>query len=379
MRKLALFLLVGTLMLAACGGGGSDSGGAQSSDDSGGASAGGGAAVSDLLATDPNSIAIVTTLAGSGEQGSDDGAGAAATFTQPADVRVGPDGNIYTISFRGRRITRITPAGEVTTLAYSAGTGDKDGPVGDATFGNSRSLAVAEDGTVYFADWENKKLKKLTPDGVISTVAETGFLEQLMMESDGNLLATGGSNREYVMRITPDGQISEAVGKKGTAGAADGDAATAKFANLSGLAVDAAGNVYLSQGISLRQKAGGQIIRMSDPAGNATTIAGQRFQEGYVDGPGIDAQFKFPVALAAAPDGTLFVADSVNNCIRRVGPAPDYEVTTVAGACGEAGELVDGDGQTARFKNPQGIALTADGTLYVADSLNNAIRKITFQ
>ena len=73
------------------------------------------------------------------------------------------------------------------------------------------------------------------------------------------------------------------------------------------------------------------------------------------------------------------MADSVNNCIRRVGPGPDYEVTTVAGACGESGELVDGDGQTARFKNPQGLVLTEDGTLYVADALNNAIRKITFQ
>lgn len=378
MRKVALFLLVGTLLLAACGGG-SDSGEAQSSDDTGDTSAGSSAVVSDLLATDPDSIAMVTTLAGSGEEGSADGVGAAATFTQPADVRVGPDGNIYAISFSGRRIVRITPTGEVTTLAYSEGTGDKDGPVGEAAFGNSRSLAVAADGTIYFADWENKKLKKLTPDGVISTVVETGFLEQVIMDTDGNILGTGGSNREYVMRISPDGEISAAVGKQGVAGASDGDAATAKFANLSGLAVDAAGNVYLSQGISLRQKAGDQLIRMSDPAGNATTIAGQRFQEGYVDGPGIDAQFKFPSALAAAPDGTLFVADSVNNCIRRVGLGPDYEVTTVAGACGEDGELVDGDGQTARFKNPQGLVLTEDGTLYVADALNNAIRKITFQ
>lgn len=378
MRKVALLLLVGSLMLAACGGGSDDSG-TQPSDETGGTASGGSAGVSELLATDPDSIAMVTTLAGSGEAGAGDGTGAAATFTQPADVRIGPDGNIYAISFRGRRIVRITPAGEVTTLAFSEGTGDKDGPAGEAVFGNSRSLAVADDETIYFADWENKKLKKLTPDGVISTIVEAGFLEQTILDADGNILATGGSNREYVMRITPDGQISEAVGKKGVAGVADGDAATAKFSNLSGLAMDAAGNIYLTQGISLRQKAGDQVIRMVDPGGNALTIAGQRFQEGYVDDLGRDAMFKFPVALAAAPDGTLFVADSLNNCIRRIGPGPDFEVTTVAGACGESGELVDGDGQTARFKNPQGIVLTEDGTLYVADSLNNAIRKITFQ
>ena len=322
---------------------------------------------------------MVTTLAGSGEQGSADGVGAAATFTQPVDVRIGPDGNTYAISFSGRRIVRITPAGQVTTLAFSEDTGDKDGPTGEAQFGNSRSLAVAADGTIYFADWENNKLKKLTPDGIISTIAETGFVEQVILDPDGNILATGGSNREYIMRITPNGEISAVVGTQGTAGAADGDAATARFANLSGLALDAAGNIYVSQAISLQQKAGDQLIRKSDPAGNATTIAGQRFQEGYQDGFGLDAIFNFPSALAAAPDGTLFVTDSVNNCIRRIGPAPDYEVTTVAGACGEAGELVDGDGQTARFNNPQGIVISENGTLYVADSLNNAIRKITFQ
>lgn len=377
MRNSALLLLIGVMMLAACGG--SDKGGAQPSDETGGGSSGSPATTYDLLATDPDSIAMVTTLAGSGEQGSADGMGAAATFTQPADVRVGPDGNIYAISFRGRRIVRITPTGDVTTLAFSEGTGDKDGPVGDAQFGNARSLAVADDGTIYFADWENKKLKKLTPDGVISTIVETGFLEQTILDPDGNILATAGSNREYVMRVTPDGQISEAVGRMGVAGVGDGDPATAKFSNLSGLAMDAAGNIYLTQGISLRQKAGDQLIRMVDSAGNTLTIAGQRFQEGYQDGSGADALFKFPVALAAAPDGTLFVADSLNNCIRRVGIGPDFEVTTVAGACGEDGALVDGDGQTARFKDPQGIVITDDGTLYVADSLNNAIRKITFQ
>ncbi|MCB0203990.1 MAG: hypothetical protein KDH89_04110 [Anaerolineae bacterium] len=379
MRKVALFLLIGLLMLAACGGGSDESGGAQSQGDTGDTSSGSSAATSDLLAIDPDSIAMVTTLAGSGEQGSDDGVGAAATFTQPVDVRIGPDGNIYAISFRGRRIVRITPEGEVTTLAFSEGTGDKDGPAGEAQFGNSRSLAVAEDGTIYFADWENKKLKKLTPDGVISTFAESGFLEQTIMDADGSILATGGSNREYVMRITPDGEISAAIGNKGVAGVTDGDVKAAKFSNLSGIAMDAAGNTYLTQGISLRQKAGDQVIRMVDPAGNASSIAGQRFQEGYEDGSGPDAKFKFPVALAAAPDGTLFVADSLNNCIRRISPGPDFEVTTVAGACGEDGSLMDGDGQTARFKNPQGIVLTEDGTLFVADSLNNAIRKITFQ
>lgn len=374
MRKLFALLLITALLLAGCGGSGSQ-------DDDSGASGeqAGGLAADALLAEDPNATAIVTTLAGSGEQGSQDGAGAGATFTQPVDVTVGPDGNIYTISFRGRRITRITPEGEVTTLAVSENTGDSDGPVDEARFGNSRSLVVTQDGTIYFADWENKKLRKLTSDGQIMTVAESGFLETMVLDADGNILSPAGSSREFVMRITPAGEMSTAVGLAANAGSVDGDSQTAKFSNLSGIALDEAGNMYVSQGISLRQKLGDQLVRKISPDGAVETIAGQRFQEGYVDGPGIDAQFNFPSALVAAPSGTLFVADSVNNCIRRIGPAPTYEVTTVAGVCGENGDLVDGDGLTARFKNPQGIAIDAEGNLYVADALNNAIRKITFQ
>jgi sugar lactone lactonase YvrE len=213
----------------------------------------------------------------------------------------------------------------------------------------------------------------------VSTVAETGFLETMIWDDQGNMLAPAGSFREYIMRITPDGETSVFAGQRASAGSTDGSLENAKFSNVSGLAMDAAGNAYVTQGISLRQKAGDQLIRMITVDGEVITIAGQRFQEGYQDGPGIDVMFNFPVALAAAPDGTLFVADSVNNCIRRVGPAPDYEVTTVAGACGQPGDLVDGEGEAARFKSPQGLALTEDGVLYVADSLNNAIRVITFQ
>lgn len=375
MRNLFALLLIIALLLAACGGSNGEDGDSGAS----GAQVDDALAVDRLLAEDPNATAMVTTLAGSGEQGSQDGAGSAATFTQPVDVTIGPDGNIYAVSFRGRRIVRITPAGEVTTLAISESTGDKDGPAAEARFGNLRSLAVAEDGTIYFADWENKKLKKLTPEGEISTVAETGFLETMILDPDGNILAPAGSSREFVMRITPAGERSTAAGLEANAGSVDGDRATAKFSNLSGIALDEAGNLYVSQGISLRQKLGDQLVRKISPDGVSEIIAGQRFQEGYVDGPGIDAQFNFPAALAVAPSGTLFVADSVNNCIRRIGPPPTYEVTTVAGACGESGDLVDGDGLTARFKNPQGIAIDAEGNLYVADALNNAIRKITFQ
>jgi len=376
MRKLFPILLILALLMAACGGSGGTSEEASPSSEDGQVAE---VAEGTLRGADPNSIAVVTTLAGSGEQGSQDGTGTEATFTQPADVAMGPDGNIYAVSFRGRRITRITPDGQVTTLAASPASGDKDGPAGDARFSELRSLAVAEDGTIYFADWTNKKLKKLTPDGQISTVAETGFLETMIWDGQGNMLAPAGSFREYIMRITPQGETSVFAGQRANAGSSDGTLETAKLSNMSGVAMDGAGNVYVTQAVSLRQKAGDQLIRTITTDGEVITIAGQRFQEGYQDGPGMDAIFDYPVALAAAPDGTLFVADSVSNCIRRVGPEPDYEVTTVAGACGESGDLVDGEGLDARFKNPQGLTLDADGNLYVADALNNAIRKIEFQ
>lgn len=377
MRRILAFLMIAGLLLAACGGSGSPEGTEDASSPGEPGERTGGS--SGLLATDPNSVAIVSTLAGSGEAGNQDGVGAAATFTQPVDVALGPDGDIYMVSFRGRQIARITPDGEVTTLALSEGTGDKDGPIADARFGNLRSLAVGDDGTVYFVDWENRKLKRLTPEGQVETVAEPGFMETMIFDQEGNLIAPAGGAREFVARITPAGEVSVLAGQKGSGGVTDGTLDKAKFSNLSGIALDEAGNIYLTQSISLRNKSGDQVIRMIDVDGNVVTIAGQRFQEGYQDGPGIDALFNYPVALAAAPNGTLFVADALNNCIRRVGPAPDYEVTTVAGACNEAGDLVDGEGTNARFKGPQGLVLSEDGVLYVADSLNNAIRKITFE
>lgn len=379
MRKLLAILLILGLIAAGCGG--SDEG---TGDDQ---QAGGEVVVdegSDLApgmqyAINPNSGAVVTTLAGSGERGSSDGNGSAASFTQPADVFIGPDGDIYAVEFRGNRITRISPEGEVTTLLSSPASGDQDGPAGEARVGNLRSLAVAEDGTIYFVDWENKKLKNLAPDGQVSTVANTGFMETLMLDEEGNAVGPAGSLREVLIKVSPSGEQTVIAGASGRGGVTDGPLSGATFSNLSGVTRDAAGNIYVSQAISIRGKAGDQLIRKIGADGEVYAIAGQRFQEGYQDGPGMDAIFNYPVALAAAPDGTLFVADAVNNCIRRIGLEPDYEVTTVAGACGESGDLLDGQGQDARLKNPQGLALSEDGVLYVADSLNNAIRKIEFQ
>lgn len=379
MRKLLALLLILSLIAAGCGGSDEGTGDEQQA---------GGEVVldesSDLApgmqyAINPNSVAVVSTLAGSGERGSADGSGSAASFTQPADVFVGPDGSIYAVEFRGNRITRISPEGEVTTLLSSPASGDMDGPAAEARVGNLRSLAVAEDGTIYFVDWENKKLKKLTPEGQVSTVANTGFMETLMLDDEGNVVGPAGSLREVLIQVTPEGEQTVIAGASGRGGVADGPLADATFSNVSGVTRDGAGNIYVSQAISIRGKAGDQLIRKIDAAGEVYAIAGQRFQEGYQDGPGMDAIFNYPVALVAAPDGTLFVADAVNNCIRRVGTEPDYEVTTVAGACGESGELLDGQGLDARLKNPQGLALSEDGVLFVADSLNNAIRKIEFQ
>jgi sugar lactone lactonase YvrE len=156
-------------------------------------------------------------------------------------------------------------------------------------------------------------------------------------------------------------------------GYADGPALEAQFHEPSGLAVDTAGNVYVSDWRNHR-------IRVVTPDGQVKTVAGSGPsgpRGGYVDGLAAQARFFGPEGLAVDGQGNLFLADSRNNCIRRI--APDGKVTTVAGS-GQPGlleNLVDGPGDQARFGQPSDVAVSRTGTLYVADFLHHCIRKIT--
>ena len=161
--------------------------------------------------------------------------------------------------------------------------------------------------------------------------------------------------------------ITTLAGLAGTSGSADGSGNGARFYVPQGVAFAPNGDVLVADGYN-------HTIRRIDAAGQVITIAGQAGIPGAADGIGVAARFNYPSGVVSAPDGTVFVTDSANNTIRRI--AGDGTVTTIAGMVGQQG-TADGVGSAARFYNPYGIARDAAGILYIADTYNGLIRKLT--
>ena len=277
---------------------------------------------------------VVTTLAGSityddygypGAGGFADGTGPAARFEGPTGVAVDSSGVVYVAD--GNRIRKITTAGVVTTLAGSGVSGFADGVGAAALFSYPSGVAVDSAGTVYVADTSNHRIRKITPAGVVTTLAGSVTLD------------------EY--------------GYPGPGGFADGTGPAARFEGPSGVAVDAAGTVYVADRYNNR-------IRKITPAGVVTTLAGPT--GGLFGGE----QFDRPGGVAVDSAGTVYVADSYNYRIRKITPAG--VVTTLAGS-GKPGHA-DGTGTRAQFGGELGIAVDSAGAVYVADSFTNRIRKI---
>ena len=212
--------------------------------------------------------------------------------------------------------------GVVTTLAGSGTSGFADGTGSAAQFWNPNGVAVDSSGTVYVADSNNQRIRKITSAGVVTTLA--------------------GSS---------------------TAGSADGTGSAAQFYYPQGVAVDSSGIVYVA-GYSNR-------IRKITSAGIVTTLAGSGTQ-GFADGTGSAAQFNTPFSVAVDSSGTVYVGDSYNHRIRKITSAG--VVTTLAGS--STAGFADGTGSAAQFYNPFGVAVDSSGTIYVGDLSNQRIRKI---
>ena len=278
----------------------------------------------------PNKLTLnVTTLAGQvGTGGYADGVGTQAKFRLPNNVAVDSAGNVYVADTANNLIRKITPTGVVTTLAGLSGShGSADGNGSNARFWAPFGIAVDSPGNVYVADTANNTIREITPNGMVSTLA--GFA--------------------------------------GHPGSKDGIGADARFRNPWSVAVDGVGNVFVAD-------MSNDTIRKITPAGEVTTLAGQAGMTGSVDGFGGDARFNDPFALAVDNAGNVYVSDSANNAIRKI--TPSGAVVTLAGLAGYAGNA-DGNNNDARFWNPQGLAVDGAENIYVADTGNNIIRKIT--
>jgi len=268
--------------------------------------------------------ATVSTLAGDGTPAYLDGTGTASQFQYPYSVAVDGAGTVYVADTYNNRIRKITSAGVVSTLAGSTG-GFADGTGMAAKFQYPTGVAVDGAGTVYVADTNNHRIRKITSLGVVSTLAGSG---------------TGA----YL----------------------DGTGTAAKFQYPTGVAVDGSGTVYVADQANHR-------IRKITSLGVVSTLAGDG-TGGFAGGTGTAAKFWNPSGVAVDVAGTVYVADYSNNRIRKITSLG--VVSTLAGSSG-AGAYLDGTGTAAKFDGPTGVAVDGSGNVYVADRVNSRIRKIT--
>jgi sugar lactone lactonase YvrE len=245
------------------------------------------------------------------------------------------------------------------------------------TFNQPRGIAVDKGGNIYVADKHNHSIRKVTPDGVVDTIAGSGkpdfadgegggarfnFPHGVAVDESGNIyVADSGNNR--IRKITASGNVMTFAGS-GIKGIADGLGKEASFNHPHGLAIDGSGNVYVAD----RQN---HSIRKISPSGTVTTLAGSGKPE-FADGQGKEASFNQPCGIAVDEIGTVYVADTNNHRIRKIGPS-GY-VTTLVGSGNLGSE--DGYGSAASFNRPYGIAVDAGGAVYVSDQGNHKIRKI---
>jgi hypothetical protein len=326
--------------------------------------------------------AVVTTLAGrAGVSGIGDGAGSSALFWFPAGLATDPAGNVYVADGDlASTIRKITPAGAVSTIAGSAGlTGSGDGMGSAASFAFLEGLAIDGSGNLFVADSFNDAIRRVTPSGAVTTLAgsagsgrEDGigtsarffFPSGIAADPSGNLYVPEANHT--VRKVTAAGVVTTFAGSAGHNGSTDGTGAAARFFFPGGAAADAGGNVYVADG--------NNTIRKITPAGVVTTLAGSSDTTGSTDGTGSAARFAGPASLAADHAGNVYVADQPSNTIRKITPAG--VVTTFAGLADVEGKT-DGTGNGARFDFPAGVATDSSGNVYVADTNNMLIRKIT--
>ncbi len=377
------------------------------------------------------SAGVVTTLAGSafGSSGSSDGTGSSARFNTPTGVGVDSLGNVFVADEGNATIREVTAAGVVTTVAGQAGQfGSVDGLTTAAMFGGPADVTIDPSGIVYVADQPNCTVRRI----VLPAIAPPSITTQpsaQTVNSGGNAsftVAVGNSSSpSFQWQVSTDGgatwtnlndgtiysgsstatltvnSVSAAMngdwfrcvvansagsvtsspaalvvdnplavvtlaGLAGMNGSADGSGSSARFAVPSDVATDASGNIYVAD-------TSNHTVRKVTPAGLVTTFAGQAGVSGSNDGTG-SASFNHPAGVAVDSAGNVYVADTDNDEIRKVTPAG--AVSTLAGVAGASGSS-DGTGTAASFDGPSGIVADAAGNLYVADTLNDTIRMVT--
>jgi sugar lactone lactonase YvrE len=314
-----------------------------------------------------------------------------ATFVSPVSLAIDMFGTMWIADMGASTIRRIAK-GIVTTIAGEPGvTGSDDGPAISAELNHPRALTVGAGGdAVYIADTDNQLIRVLYPSGngiyfgpFMATLAGSpgqqgtvdGVAEKARFTAPAGIAVTpnytiyvGDTGTDRIRRLTQGlpVNVNSIAGIAAAKGTNDGPAAAAQFNGPTGVALDANGNIFVSDTEN-------DVIRRIGTDGFVTTVAGAPGAAGFIDGAGAAARFNRPTSLAFDLLGNLYVADTGNHAIRRI--APSHLVSTLIGT-GVAGHK-NGAGTTAMLSSPTGLAFDASGLLYIADTGNNVIRVAT--
>jgi uncharacterized repeat protein (TIGR01451 family) len=328
----------------------------------------------------------IETLAGSATQGyaGDGGAATGAALYSPYAVGVDAGGNLYIADSGNARIRKVAAGGAISTLV---GGGLGDGGLGIfGAFNQPAGVARDGKGNTYIADTYNNRVRMVAANGTISTVAGTGtsgesgdgvaaanaqlnFPQGVALDAAGNLYIADSSNYR-VRKVDTSGNITTYAGS-GLCCGSNGDGGKATAAQIGipyGLAVDAAGDLYISD-------INNNVVREVTPAGSISTVAGSGGY-GYAGdgGPATSAKLYYPAGLAVDGSGNLYIADRNNDSVRMVS---NGTITTVAGS-GSYGYGGDGGAATgAKMAYPSGVAVDASGNLYIADRYNERVRMVS--
>jgi sugar lactone lactonase YvrE len=271
---------------------------------------------------------VVTNSAGSVTSNSATLALASSIFPHLTALTFDGSGRLYATDSTNDTVHRIASDGTVYLVAGTTGSvGSANGNGSAARFNQPGGVVATREGDLYVADTANALIRRIATNGTVTTFA-------------GNAALRGNAN---------------------------GNGTAATFSAPTGLALDSSGNLYVADATN-------HTIRKITSAGNVTTYAGQAGSSGSANGSATSARFNNPTAVAVDSSGNVYVADTNNNTVRKI--SADGTVTTLAGLSGVSG-ATDGNGVDALFNQPQGLALDANGNLYVADTGNSSVRKIT--
>ncbi len=332
----------------------------------------------------------IVTVAGNGDSGSSgDGGPATGAAVEPHGVALDPAGNLYIADLANCRIREVGIGGTMTTIAGTGtpGYSGDGGPATSAAITFPAGVAVDRAGNVYITDFGNERVRKVTANGTIVTVAGNGtfggsagdggaavnaefdYPRGVAVDTAGNLFFADEENNR-IREMATDGTIATVAGSGSQGYSGDGGLAiAAALYDPSGVAVDAENNIYIADD-------GNGRIRKIIPNGQITTVAGTgSFGFGGDGGPATKATFSGPIAVAVDLAGNLYIADAGNGRIRRV--ALDGTITTVAGTGADSGDLGDGGlAINARLSAPNGVAVDPAGNLYIADTGDSRIRRV---